>query len=169
MTEKNNQEPLEIERKFLIRELPETLAGLEGEQIFQGYLAVDSNHTVVRLRQRGDKYYLTVKGAGKISRKEWEAEIPEDQFKLFWPATDGRRLEKTRYEIPGEGVIVELDIFSGNLQGLVTAEVEFDSEEEAEKFVPPEWLTEEVTEDDRFKNNNLINLNPEQLKEILEK
>jgi len=163
-----NKEPKEIERKFLIKKLPEGINPESAEAIVQGYLAIDVNGTEVRLRQKGNKYFQTVKTAGQAIRNEWETEITKEQFEVFWPATIDRRLEKTRYEISYEGIIVELDIYGGNLKGLITAEIEFDSEGAAKEFIAPDWLKEEVTEDDRFRNKNLINLSPDQLKAILE-
>jgi adenylate cyclase len=110
----------------------------------------------VRVRRRGGRTWLTVKsGAGRV-RVEEEIEIDGDRFERLWLLTEGRRLEKTRYEIDaGDGVVIELDVYSGDLDGLVTAEVEFDSEEAAEAFEPPGWLGEDVTEDLRYKNQRL--------------
>ncbi len=163
-----NQNPLEIERKFLIRQLPTGLGEQQGERIEQGYLAIDANLTEVRLRHRGEKYYLTVKGAGMVIRNEWEMEIPENQFNKFWPATIGRRLTKTRYEIPYENVMIEIDIYADKLKGLVTAEVEFKSEAEMERFVPPAWLGEEVTTNNDYRNKNLITLNELEIIKLLQ-
>lgn len=148
----------EIERKFLVRQLPKNLIPKKGELILQGYLAIDSNGTEVRLRQRGNKYYQTVKSAGQVVRHEWEIGIAKNQFDALWPATIGRRLEKTRFKIPYANKIIELDIFTGRLKGLVLAEVEFPTKAEAKRFKPLVWLGQEVTNDDKFKNKNLIKL-----------
>ena len=74
---------------------------------------------------------------------------------MLWPLTKGKRIEKTRYEINYMNSIIELDIYIGNLETLITAEVEFTSEEESKKFEPPDWLGEEITLDNRYKNKNL--------------
>jgi adenylate cyclase len=110
----------------------------------------------VRVRRRGGQAFLTVKsGAGRV-RVEEEIEIGGDRFERLWPLTEGLRIEKTRYEIDaGEGTVIELDVYSGALDGLVVAEVEFDSEEAAEAFEVPEWLGDDVTEDVRYKNQRL--------------
>jgi CYTH domain-containing protein len=87
---------------------------------------------------------------------EEEFEIDADRFGRLWPLTEGRRLEKTRHLIPaGAGLTIELDVYSGALAGLMVAEVEFDSEEAADTFEPPDWFGPEVTDDVRFKNQRL--------------
>jgi adenylate cyclase len=110
----------------------------------------------VRVRRRAERSWLTVKsGAGRV-RVEEEIAIEPDRFERLWPLTDGRRIEKTRYEIPaGDGLVIELDVYTGDLDGLVTAEVEFPSEEAAEAYVAPEWLGPDITEDLRYKNQRL--------------
>jgi adenylate cyclase len=87
---------------------------------------------------------------------EEEIEIDADRFARLWPLTEDRRLEKTRYLIPGLGELtIELDVYSGGLTGLVVAEVEFGSEDAADAFRPPEWFGSEVTDYERFKNRTL--------------
>jgi CYTH domain-containing protein len=110
----------------------------------------------VRVRRRAGKAWLTVKsGAGRV-RVEEEIEIEADRFERLWPLTEGLRIEKTRYEIDGDdGLLIELDVYTGALEGLVVAEVEFDSEEAAEAFAPPGWMGDDVTEDVRYKNQLL--------------
>ncbi len=81
--------------------------------------------------------------------------IDAGRFARLWPLTEGRRIEKTRYVIPAEGLSIELDVFSGGLTGLFVAEVEFASETAADAFEPPEWFGAEVTDDARFKNQRL--------------
>ena len=89
-------------------------------------------------------------------RVEEELEIEPDRFERLWPLTEGLRIEKTRYEIEADGgLVIELDVYTGDLEGLVVAEVEFDSETAAEAFAPPEWFGEDVTEDVRYKNQRL--------------
>ncbi len=159
MKRESNKEKIvqlqEIERKFLIKSLPKNLDWYQCEDIRQGYLSISEDGTEVRLRQKGEKYFKTVKsGSGKI-RFELESEITKDQFNLLWQATAGKRIEKTRYEIPHENRIIELDVYHGNLNGLLSAEIEFSSEEDSNKFVAPEWMGEEITDDKRYKNQNL--------------
>lgn len=110
----------------------------------------------MRVRRRDGRAWLTVKaGAGRV-RVEEEIEIEGDRFERLWPLTEGRRIEKTRYEIDADdGLVIELDVYGGDLDGLVTAEVEFPSEEAAEAYDPPDWLGPDITEDVRYKNQRL--------------
>jgi adenylate cyclase len=108
------------------------------------------------VRRRDDEATLTVKSGGARSRVEEEIGIEPEPFERLWPLTEGRRIEKTRYEIPaGDGLVIELDLYTGALEGLVVAEVEFGSEEDADAFAPPPWLGRDVTDDPRYKNQRL--------------
>ena len=147
--------PKEIERKFLVASLPENLEQYPNKEITQGYLAITSDGTEIRLRKKGSKYFQTVKTGGGKVRGEFETEITEDQFNVFWQATEGKRVEKTRYEIVHEESLIELDVYRNNLETLLSAEVEFKTEKESDQFVAPEWFGKEVTEDSRYKNQNL--------------
>ncbi|MDD3101718.1 MAG: class IV adenylate cyclase [Patescibacteria group bacterium] len=153
--EKIKKLPKEIERKFFISSLPENLEDFPHEEVMQGYIALAEDGTEIRLRKRGDKYFQTVKnGAGKI-RTELEIEITEEQFNALWITTEGKRLEKIRYKIPYEAGVIELDVYQGNLKGLVTAEMEFKSEKDSDKFIPPQWFGEEATNNEKYKNQYL--------------
>lgn len=144
----------EVERKFLVSKIPE-LAGLKNEEILQGYIRTASDCAEVRVRRKGDKYFQTIKSDGGLTRSEIELEISKEQFDLLWTTTKGRRLKKTRYEIPYEGFTIEMDVYSGKLNGLVVAEVEFVSEVESTLFTPPPWFGQEVTNDRAFRNKTL--------------
>ena len=145
----------EIERKFLVRTLPEQLAGFPHAEISQGYLAITPGGVQVRLRKNGPTHSLTYKrGLGNV-REEREVELTPEQFDALWPATDGKRLVKTRYDIPLENRVVEIDVYGGRHEGLIVAEVEFDDEESAKNFQPPDWLGEDVTGDPRYSNQLL--------------
>jgi len=149
---------VEIERKFLVRDAAALPAGLErrvSEHIDQGYLALE-DHVEVRVRRRGTRAFLTVKSGGSRTRVEEELEIDDARFGRLWPLTEGRRVRKTRTYLPaGDGLTVELDVYDGDLAGLVVAEVEFASEQAADAFEPPAWLGTEVTDDPRYKNRAL--------------
>lgn len=110
----------------------------------------------MRVRRRDGRSWLTVKsGSGRV-RVEEEIEIEGDRFERLWPLTEGLRIEKTRYEIEADdGLVIELDVYEGDLEGLLVAEVEFESEEAADAFAPPDWLGPDVTEDARYKNQRL--------------
>lgn len=163
-----SQETLrEIERKFKVKNLPENLESFPSKSIKQGYLYIGEDGTEIRVRQKGEKFLKTTKGGQGMNRSEEEITITKEEFEKFWPETEGRTLEKTRYEIPlGENVLTELDIYGGNLDGLIVVEVEFPSEEVANNFVPPEWFGEDVTDDRAYKNASLaVNGNPEIIKD----
>jgi CYTH domain-containing protein len=146
----------EIERKFLAWEVPPDLDQYPASEIAQGYLAIEPDGSEVRLRRRGVQDTLTVKtGRGRV-RGEREIALSSEQFDALWPLTEGRRVEKTRYEIPADGgLVIELDVYRGELEGLVVAEVEFATEDDAERFEPPVWFGPDVTDDDAYKNRRL--------------
>jgi CYTH domain-containing protein len=140
----------EIERKFLVASKP---AGLgEGTPIRQGYLPLDIEDVELRVRAKGEARVVTVKGGHGQSRDEQEGEIGSAAFEVLWPLTEGRRIEKTRYEIEHGELTIELDEYGGDLEGLLVAEIEFDSADEAERFEPPGWLGRELTGDERYSN-----------------
>jgi CYTH domain-containing protein len=146
---------IEIERKFSIRSLPENLDSYLHEEIRQGYLVIGADGSEARVRDRDGSYTLTVKSKGNLVRGEYEIEIDSDAFGIMWPATNGRRVEKTRVSIPHGQSIIELDIYYGELMGLVTAEVEFNSKGKAEEFQVPEWFGEDITYNSSYKNQAL--------------
>jgi adenylate cyclase len=147
----------EIERKFLVTgELPDDLDRYPSDEISQGYVAVADDGTEVRVRARGGDYTLTVKSGPSRARVEVEIEIDEGRFESIWPLTAGRRVVKRRYLIPAGGRLsIELDLYAGELDGLVTAEIEFDSEDQAEAFEPPPWIGSDVTGDGAYSNQSL--------------
>ena len=144
----------EVERKFLIKEPPGNLEDYTKYEIDQGYPIITENKEL-RIRRQGVRYYQTIKIGSGLSRGETEIEITADQFRALWPLTEGKRVEKVRYEIGYESHLIELDIYRGKLENLITAEVEFTSEPESNEFQPPPWFGTEITDDDRYKNKNL--------------
>jgi CYTH domain-containing protein len=145
---------MEIERKFVIETLPEGLPLGAGMTVRQGY-AVVAEAAELRLRVKGGRHLLTVKKGSGLAREEYEIELSAEQFDAMWPATAGRRLEKTRLLLELGRHTAEIDVYEGALAGLITAEVEFESTEEAAAFEPPGWFGREVTGDDRWANRNL--------------
>jgi len=145
---------IEIEKKWK----------LASKKIRQGYIVeekwehfetksgieIPKEASEVRLRQKGDRFYLTFKGDGGLTRFENEEEISKDKFDSLWPLTEGKRVEKIRAEIKLGGKVLEVDVFTD--RDLVLAEIEFDSEEAANNF--PD-IGEDVTADKKFKNKNL--------------
>ena len=146
---------MEIERKFLPDKLP-ALDGYEKKRIEQGYLCVDP---VVRIRRSDDEYYMTYKSRGLVAREEYNLPLNKAAYEHLKPKCDGKFIEKDRYLIPlgdgYEGLTVELDIFDGAMKGLVLAEVEFESVDQADSFTPPEWLGKDVTGDPHYYNSNM--------------
>lgn len=146
----------EIERKFHLEQAPSWVSEQESRQIEQGYLAL-ADEVEVRIRIADGEPLLTVKRGGGEVREEAEVPLNEKQLDALWPFTDSLRLAKTRYSVPlrDRGLTAEVDVYAGDLEGLVVAEVEFDSPEASEGFQPPDWLGTEVTGDDRFANQSL--------------
>lgn len=145
---------MEIERKFLVNEPPD-LTRHGAKEIEQGYLTLADAGAEVRLRRADETLVLTVKGGTGRSRIEEELELDRSAFDALWPLTEGKRIRKTRYVLPHDGLELEVDVFEGELEGLVLAEVEFESDSEADAFEPPGWFGEEVTGDDRYLNESL--------------
>ncbi|RMH49158.1 MAG: adenylate cyclase [Bacteroidetes bacterium] len=145
----------EIERKYLVRTLPDDLERHPGVVLRQGYLAVTDDPVVVRVREEGQRYVLAVKAGRGLVRTEVELPLSRTQFEALWPHTRGRRVEKTRYRVPVPGGTAELDVYHGALAGLRTVEVEFPTPEAAQRFRPPAWFGREVTDDPAYQNARL--------------
>ena len=147
---------MEIERKFVLERLPDGLERHPHAHIEQGYVAIDANGTELRVRRKADKRLMTVKAGAGLRRTEVERELDAEAFDALWPLTDGRRVVKTRYDVPLDGgLTAEVDVYDGALDGLLTAEVEFPDEAASEAFAPPGWLGREVTGDSRYANRAL--------------
>ncbi len=148
---------LEIERKFLVK------GDFKGESIqkshiVQGYICRLPGRSV-RVRIRDNKGYLTIKGASNTSgttRIEWETEISEDDARTLFLLAEPGVIEKTRYLVhAADGKhIWEIDVFHGDNEGLIVAEIELSDENES--FDTPAWLGEEVTGDPRYFNSMLM-------------
>lgn len=144
---------MEIERKFLIVALPEDLSIYKCRIIEQGYL---STNPVVRVRKDNDDYYLTYKGSGIMAREEYNLPLTKESYIHLIQKADGNIITKKRYEIPaGHNLTIELDIFEGPFDGTIIAEVEFDSEEQANSYQPPEWFGEDVTDNPEYHNSHM--------------
>lgn len=144
---------MEIERKFLIKKLPESLDLYEHKKIAQGYLNVNP---VVRVRKSDDEYYLTYKGSGLMVREEYNLPLTKEAYDNLVKKIDGRLIEKTRYLIPlSNNLTAELDVFEGAMYPLQMVEVEFESVEQAETFAVPEWFGDEVTNNVAYHNSNM--------------
>ena len=147
---------MEIERKFLIPVAPADLQAHPSAVIDQGYLASTPEGVEVRVRRKGERCFLTVKHGAKLSRTEVEVPISPAQFDELWALTAGRRLRKTRYDLPGpDGLVIELDVYTDALAGLQTADVEFPDEAAAHVFQPPEFFGREISGDPLYRNERL--------------
>lgn len=146
---------MEIERKFLIPELPADLESYPSTHIWQGYLCA---RPTIRIRHEGRKYILTYKGKGMLAREEYNMPLTRGGFEHLAEKIDGIPIVKTRYRIPLKPYTVDLDVFEGEHEGIWMAEVEFPTVEEAEAFVPPAWFGPEVTYDHRYHNVCLAGL-----------
>ncbi len=155
---------MEIERKYLADPGSLTLSDYKHKELSQGYLSVDP---VIRIRRSDDSYILTVKSGGLLKREEFEIDLTEEQYLRLSKKADGTFISKTRYLIPYLDHTIELDIFHEALDGLIYAEVEFDSEEEAAAFTPPAWFLREVTDDGSYTNAALSRLTPDEIPEFL--
>ncbi len=144
---------MEIERKFLVDNIPDNLNMYKCRLIEQGYL---STQPVVRVRQDNDEYYLTYKGEGLLAHEEYNLPLTKEAYEHLLKKADGNIITKKRYEIPdNQGYTIELDIFEGAFKGTVLAEVEFSSVEDANSYTPPEWFKEDVTMDKQYHNSNM--------------
>jgi adenylate cyclase len=146
---------IEIERKFLVTSMEFISQAFAYNRIAQGYISKNPERTV-RVRIKGEKGFLTIKGKGSesgLSRFEWEKEIPvEDAQQLMYLCEKGT-IDKTRYEVQSGNHVVEVDVFYGENEGLIIAEIELSSE--TETFLKPKWLGVEVTNDKRYYNGFL--------------
>lgn len=145
----------EIERKFLVTSTEFLSESIRLNRIVQGYLNSNPERTV-RVRIKGNKGFLTIKGKGNESgttRFEWEKEIEVTEAEQLLLLCEDGVIDKVRYEIPFGKHLYEVDVFEGDNKGLIIAEIEL--EDENESFEKPNWLGAEVTGDDRYYNASL--------------
>lgn len=156
---------MEIERKFLLKHIPENLDSYPYRLIEQAYLNVTP---VIRIRRQDDQYYMTYKGSGMMSREEYNLPLNQEAYEHLLPKADGNVISKKRYLIPlsqeeinpeclsllgDTALIIELDEFAPPFAPLLLAEVEFPNEEAARAFRMPNWFAEDVTQDVRYHNS----------------
>lgn len=145
---------MEIERKFLVTTPVSDYTSYPCRQIEQAYLCTEP---VVRIRREDDSFYLTYKSKGLLSREEYNLPLTRDSYEHLLKKADGIVLTKKRYLIPADtaGLTIEFDVFEGTYHGLMLAEVEFSSQEEALSFTPPSWFGEDVTFSGQYQNSKL--------------
>lgn len=146
----------EIERKFLVVADEFKSQASKQTRITQGYLSSVPERTV-RVRVKGEKGFITIKGIGSesgASRYEWEKEIPVEEVNELLKICEPGVIDKTRYEVKNGVFKFEVDEFYGENQGLTVAEIELNSEDDS--FEKPSWLGEEVTGDVKYYNSMLM-------------
>ncbi len=147
---------MEIERKYLIKEVPRDTDLVKSVLIEQAYLC---RKPVIRVRKADDEYYMTYKGGGMMAREEYNLPLNAEAYESLKKKAEGTVIRKRRFLIPydfeGKTYTIELDRFESPNEGLWLAEVEFDSVNEAEGFLPPDWFGEEVTYDRKYHNSNM--------------
>ena len=161
---------MEIERKFLVKKIPDNLEQFACRQIEQAYL---NTKPVVRIRRSDEDYYLTYKGSGLMAREEYNLPLNAESYQHLLEKADGHPITKKRYLIPlapqeineecrrlldGASLTIELDIFEGALAPLVLAEIEFPSQESADAYEMDSRFSQDVTQDSRYHNSNMIYL-----------
>ncbi|MCH5218998.1 MAG: CYTH domain-containing protein [Muribaculaceae bacterium] len=145
---------LEIERKFLVKETGFLKNAVSSVRIVQGYLS-DNESGIVRVRIAGDKAFLTIKSRTVgVMRHEWEYQIPLIDAEEMLSMPGVRQITKLRYYVAYDGLTWEVDVFEGNLKGLILAEIEF--EDENTKIHLPDFIGREVTNDVRYFNSSLV-------------
>lgn len=162
---------MEIERKFLLKQIPKNLEQYNYHRIEQAYLCTDP---VIRIRRQDDEYYLTYKGKGLMSREEYNLPLNKEAYGHLLPKSDGNVISKKRYLIPlpdseinaecrsflkGTPLIIELDEFAPPFAPLMLAEIEFPNKDAANAFQMPDWFSEDVTQDSRYHNSVMSKMN----------
>lgn len=163
---------MEIEKKYLIRHIPVSLASYPSKQLEQAYISVNP---VIRVRKADDRYRLTVKSAGLLARQEFELDLDKAAYERLLLKADGTIVSKRRYRMPltdtegttgnralDETLVIELDVFDGLYDGLIYAEVEFPTEADANRFTAPDWFYRDVTLDGSYHNSALSSMNENQ-------
>lgn len=144
---------MEIERKFLTKHIPFDITVYPCKQLSQAYISFSPT---IRIRQSDDAYILTVKGKGHLAREEFELPLTKADYDKLFEKTEGTLVVKKRYLVPVEGgYTAEVDVYEGELEGLMTTEVEFPSLEAAEGFMAPDWFGRDVSEEKAYKNTSL--------------
>lgn len=164
---------MEIEKKYLIKELPDNLEHYRHYDIEQAYISASP---AIRVRKKGVfsdgslslTYILTVKGKGLIKREEFELTLEKNEYENLLRKAEGNIITKCRYLIPlAGGLSLELDIFEGVFKGLIMSEIEFPDEDSAKKYNPPAFIGREVTFDERFHNSVMSTMSADDISDLL--
>ena len=142
---------MEIERKYLVKCVPDNLDDYDYYIIEQAYLCTSP---VVRIRRQDNDFYLTYKSSGLMAHVEYNLPLDSASYEHLLKKADGNIITKKRFLIPLDDThTIELDIFDGVKKGLILAEVEFSSVEDANSFISPEWFDKDVTLDPQYHNS----------------
>ena len=144
---------MEIERKFTVKTMPKDLDSYAYHVIEQAYLTTDP---AIRVRREDERYYMTYKGTRDgntaLSHEEYNLPLTREAYETLSSKADGHVIRKKRYLIPYGGHTIELDVFNEPFSPLVIAEVEFETEDAANDFCPPDWFDEDVTGNKQYSN-----------------
>ncbi|MDD3251012.1 MAG: CYTH domain-containing protein [Lachnospiraceae bacterium] len=145
---------MEIERKYRIVTPPKHYQDYPYHELEQAYLCTEP---VVRVRREDNTFYLTYKSKGLLAREEYNLPLTQEAYEHLLSKADGLILKKRRYLIPisDSELTIELDLFSGDYEGLMLAEVEFASVDDANRFTPPSWFGPDVTLSGEYQNSRL--------------
>lgn len=149
---------MEIEKKYLIKNIPFELDSFQKYEIIQCYLNLIQEGIERRIRKKNNKFFYTEKSFGDFIREENEKEITEADFTNLKKEQINKSIHKIRFEIPFGKHMIELDIYQDQLEGLKTADVEFLSVEDSKSFIPPDWFDEDITYNQEYKNFRLASL-----------
>lgn len=145
----------EIEKKYLVKYLPD-INNLKKYKIIQAYI---SREPVLRIRQKNDEFFFTFKGKGFLKRVEFEEKITKYEFENLLKKIEGNIIEKNRYIYPlANNLIAEIDIFEKPFNDICIVEVEFNEESQIQNFTPPDWFGQDITEDFRYTNSYMSNV-----------
>ncbi|MFT4326523.1 MAG: hypothetical protein ACMXYK_03415 [Candidatus Woesearchaeota archaeon] len=161
---------IEREKTFLVKSLPKDLHTAPSKEIIDVYFPKTKVHPTLRLRKNGDRFELTkkepvTKGDASV-QKEQTIILTEEEFALF-NTLEGKRVHKIRYAYPYKDTIAEFDVFQGPLKGLAVVDFEFESEEEKERFIAPDFCFVDITQEDFIAGGMLCGKRYEDIEEEL--
>lgn len=168
----NNMKEIEIEKTYLAKYIPEELLKFESKELLDLYVPATSHHPILRIRKKGDKFEITKKSPvqeGDASHQN-ENTIPltKEEFEAF-SKLDAKRISKTRYFAKFDGRDVEIDVFKDDLEGLVVVDFEFNSIQEKDSFLMPDFCLADVTQDEFIAGGMLCGKKYTDLQSHLEK
>ncbi len=163
---------IELERTYLVKRTPDELKSLKPVEIWDVYFPKEHSHPVLRMRKRGEKHELTKKTClnenDSSEQKEDTIFLTEAEFKALTKA-HGKNLHKNRYTYKQDNVTIEVDVYLDDLAGLVVTDFEFESREDKDVFMMPNWCLVEVTQDEALAGGKLAGKKYSDILEVLEK